>query len=156
MGKKSLDQTDVKILSTLLENGRITNKDLADKVGISAPPCLRRVRALEEAGYITGYHAEVNAALLGYTVTVFAMVGLESQAEADLQAFEELVRSWPEVSECHMLNGDIDFILKIVALDLASFQTFLTQKLTPAPNVAHVKTSLTIRQSKKQPGVPVG
>ncbi|MGC6472289.1 MAG: Lrp/AsnC family transcriptional regulator [Parvibaculales bacterium] len=156
MGKKSLDQTDVKILSTLLEQGRMTNKDLADRVGISAPPCLRRVRALEEAGYITGYHAEVDAALLGYTVTVFAMVGLESQAEADLQAFEGLVRGWPEVRECHMLNGDIDFILKIVALDLASFQTFLTQKLTPAPNVANVKTSLTIRQSKKQPGVPVG
>ncbi|MGC6511746.1 MAG: Lrp/AsnC family transcriptional regulator [Parvibaculales bacterium] len=156
MGKKSLDQTDVKILSSLLEQGRMTNKDLADQVGISAPPCLRRVRALEAAGYITGYHAEVDAALLGYTVTVFAMVGLESQAETDLQAFEELVRSWPEVRECHMLNGDIDFILKIVALDLSSFQTFLTQKLTPAPNVANVKTSLTIRQSKKQPGVPVG
>ena len=156
MGKKTLDQTDVKILTTLLEQGRITNKDLADKVGISAPPCLRRVRALEKAGYITGYHAEVEAALLGYTVTVFAMVGLESQAEIDLQAFEDLVRSWPEVRECHMLNGDIDFILKIVAMDLASFQTFLTQKLTSAPNVANVKTSLTIRQSKKQPGVPVG
>ncbi len=155
MRKKRLDQTDIKIIATLLAEGRITNKALADRVDISAPPCLRRVRALEKAGYIIGYHAEVDAALLGYTVTVFAMVGLESQAEADLQAFEALVGSWQEVRECHMLNGDIDFILKIVATDLTSFQTFLTQKLTSAPNVANVKTSMTIRQSKKQAGVPV-
>ncbi|MGC6476300.1 MAG: Lrp/AsnC family transcriptional regulator [Parvibaculales bacterium] len=154
--KQKLDKTDIKILQAMLENGRITNKELAERVGISAPPCLRRVRALEKAGYITGYHAEVDAALLGYGVTVFAMVGLHSQAEADLQEFEQRVRAWPEVRECHMLNGDIDFILKIVAPDLASFQTFLTQQLTPAPNVANVKTSLTIRQSKKQAGVPVG
>ena len=153
--KQKLDQTDIKILQALLENGRITNKELAERVGISAPPCLRRVRALEQAGYITGYHAEVDAALLGYGVTVFAMVGLHSQAESDLQEFENRVRAWPEVRECHMLNGDIDFILKIVAPDLASFQTFLTQQLTPAPNVANVKTSLTIRQSKKNAGVPV-
>lgn len=153
--KQKLDQTDIKILQALLENGRITNKELAERVGISAPPCLRRVRALEQAGYITGYHAEVDAALLGYGVTVFAMVGLHSQAESDLQEFENRVRAWPEVRECHMLNGDIDFILKIVAPDLASFQTFLTQQLTPAPNVANVKTSLTIRQSKKHAGVPV-
>ena len=104
---------------------------------------------------INSYHAEVDAAQIGFTVTVFAMVGLHSQAEADLQAFETLIGSWPEVRECHMLNGDIDFILKIVAPDLASFQTFLTRKLTPAPNVANVKTSLTIRQSKKLAGVPV-
>ena len=154
--KQKLDKTDIKILQAMLENGRITNKELAERVGISAPPCLRRVRALEKAGYITGYHAEVDAALLGYGVTVFAMVGLHSQAEVDLQEFEQRVRAWPEVRECHMLNGDIDFILKIVAPDLASFQTFLTQQLTPAPNVANVKTSLTIRQSKKQAGVPVG
>ena len=155
MKKPRLDDIDLRIIDELQRNGRMTNVDLARSVGISAPPCLRRVRALEQAGFIAGYHANVHPALLGFGVTVFAMVGLHSQAEADLQAFEARVESWPEVRECHMLNGDIDFILKCVAPDLASFQDFLTQKLTPAPNVANVKTSLTIRQSKKLPGVPV-
>ena len=155
MKKPRLDDIDLRIIDELQRNGRMTNVDLARRVGISAPPCLRRVRALEQAGFIAGYHANVHPALLGFGVTVFAMVGLHSQAEADLQAFEARVESWPEVRECHMLNGDIDFILKCVAPDLASFQDFSTQKLTPAPNVANVKTSLTIRQSKKLPGVPV-
>ena len=155
MKKPRLDDIDLRIIDELQRNGRMTNVDLARRVGISAPPCLRRVRALEQAGFVAGYHANVDPALLGFGVTVFAMVGLHSQAEADLQAFEARVESWPEVRECHMLNGDIDFILKCVAPDLASFQDFLTQKLTPAPNVANVKTSLTIRQSKKLPGVPV-
>lgn len=155
MKKPRLDDIDLRIIDELQRNGRMTNVNLARRVGISAPPCLRRVRALEQAGFIAGYHANVDPALLGFGVTVFAMVGLHSQAEADLQAFEARVKSWPEVRECHMLNGDIDFILKCVAPDLASFQDFLTQKLTPAPNVANVKTSLTIRQSKKLPGVPV-
>ena len=155
MKKPRLDDIDLRIIDELQRHGRMTNVDLARSVGISAPPCLRRVRALEQAGFIAGYHANVEPALMGFGVTVFAMVGLHSQAEADLQAFEARVESWPEVRECHMLNGDIDFILKCVAPDLASFQDFLTQKLTPAPNVANVKTSLTIRQSKKLPGVPV-
>lgn len=152
---KALDKTDIKILSILQEEGRITNAELADRIGMSAPPCLRRVRALERQGYISGYHANVDAAKLGWGVTVFAMVGLHSQAEADLQAFENRVAEWPEVRECFMLNGEIDFILKCVAKDLASFQKFLTCSLTPAPNVAHVRTSLTIRQSKQVFGVPL-
>ena len=155
MKKPRLDDIDLRIIDELQRNGRMTNVDLARRVGISAPPCLRRVRALEQAGFIAGYHANVDPALLGFGVTVFAMVGLHSQAEVDLQAFEARVKTWPEVRECHMLNGDIDFILKCVTPDLASFQDFLTQKLTPAPNVANVKTSLTIRQSKRLPGVPV-
>ncbi|MED5566112.1 MAG: Lrp/AsnC family transcriptional regulator, partial [Pseudomonadota bacterium] len=124
MKKPRLDDIDLRIIDELQRNGRMTNVDLARCVGISAPPCLRRVRALEHAGFIAGYHANVHPALLGFGVTVFAMVGLHSQAEADLQAFEARVESWPEVRECHMLNGDIDFILKCVAPDLASFQDF--------------------------------
>ena len=155
MKKPRVDNIDLEIISALQENGRMTNVDLAKRVGVSAPPCLRRVRALEEAGFISGYHAQVDAPLLGFGVTVFAMVGLHSQAETDLRAFEASVDEGPEVRECHMLNGDIDFILKCVAPDLASFQEFLTEKLTPAPNVAHVRTSLTIRQSKQAAGVPL-
>lgn len=155
MKRSKLDEIDLHILRELQDNGRITNVELAKRVGISAPPCLRRVRALEKAGFVKGYHAQVDGRGLGFEVTVFAMVGLHSQAEADLQAFEERVGNWPQVRECYMLNGDIDFILKCVAPDLASFQSFLTEKLTPAPNVASVRTSLTIRQSKHAPGVPL-
>ncbi len=155
MGRVKLDAVDRKILSCLQSRGRITNVDLAEKVGITAPPCLRRVRALEEEGYIKGFHAELDHESLGFSLTVFAMVGLHSQAESDLQQFEQKVNDWPLVRECYMLNGEIDFMLKIVSHDLAEFQQFLTSELTPAPNVASVKTSLTIRTSKKQPGVPL-
>ena len=150
-----LDQIDLEILSHLEADGRMTNVDLAQKVGLTAPPCLRRVRALEEAAVIRGYHADLCPEELGWSITVFAMVSLKSQAEADLKAFEEHVAGLPEVRECHMLNGEIDFILKLVARDLPSFQSFLTGKLTSAPNVASVKTSLTIRTSKALIGVPV-
>ena len=148
------DKIDMNILRLLQENGRMTNVDLSRQVGISAPPCLRRVRTLEEEGLIEGYHAKLNAPELGFAITVFAMVGLHSQAEADLQAFEERVAEWPLVRECYMLNGEIDFMLKVVARDLNEFQTFLTSELTPAPNVASVKTALTIRSAKNKPGVP--
>ena len=113
------------------------------------------MRSLEESEIIRGYHADIDPARLGYAITVFAMVSLKSQAEADLRAFEDHVKALPEVRECHMLNGEIDFILKIVSRDLQSFQEFLTSKLTPAPNVASVKTSLTIRSAKQEPGVPL-
>jgi DNA-binding Lrp family transcriptional regulator len=151
----TFDRIDRQILSLLQEDGRMTNVELADRVGLTAPPCLRRVRALEEAGAIRGYHAELDAATLGFPITVFAMVSLRSQAEHDLHAFEEHVANIPEIRECHMLNGEIDFILKIVASDLKSFQEILTTHLTPAPNVVSVKTSLTIRTAKSRAGVPV-
>src|SRR5918911_628230 len=150
-----LDRIDRRILRDLQADGRMTNVELARRAGISAPPCLRRVRALEEAGYIRGYHADVNAEALGYGVTVFAHVGLASQAEPDLKAFELLVASWPEVREANMLAGETDFLLKIVAPDWDSYQRFLPTKLTAAPNVSHVKSALSIRQSKHEPGVPI-
>ncbi|MEM6638022.1 MAG: Lrp/AsnC family transcriptional regulator [Pseudomonadota bacterium] len=154
MTTSKLDPIDRKILAELQDDGRMTNVELASRVGISAPPCLRRVRTLEEMGFIKGYHAEVDARALGFEVKVFAMVGLVSQAEADLIAFEERCRNWPLVRECHMLNGEVDFILKCVAPDLSSFQSFLTGELTAADNVASVKTSLVIRGEKDAPGVP--
>jgi DNA-binding Lrp family transcriptional regulator len=149
-----LDPIDRMILAELQADGRMTNVELAKRVGISAPPCLRRVRSLEEAGYIRGFHADVDARALGFEVQVFAMVGLHSQAESDLSAFEARCARWPLVRECHMLNGEIDFILKCVAPDLSSFQSFLTGQLTAADNVASVKTSLVIRGAKDEPGVP--
>ena len=156
MAKKiKLDSVDRKILADLQGNGRMTNVELAARAGISAPPCLRRVRALEDTGVIRGYHADIDGDALGYTVMIFAFVGLTSQAETDLQDFEKMVGDWDMVRECHMLMGETDFLLKIVAYDWDDFQRFLTTKLTPAPNVSHVKTALSIRSRKIRPGVPV-
>jgi DNA-binding Lrp family transcriptional regulator len=152
---RPLDTIDRQILRELQIDGRMTNVELAGRVGLTAPPCLRRVRTLEEEGTIRGYHADLDAGRLGYGITVFAMVSLKTQAEADLQAFEAHVAGLDPVRECHMLNGEIDFMLKIVAHDLQEFQAFLTTHITPAPNVAGVKTSLTIRTSKAVSGVPV-
>lgn len=155
MRRIKLDRIDQRILHDLQANGRISNVELARRAGISAPPCLRRVRALERAGYLRGYHAELEPKALGFNVTVFAHVGLASQAESDLQAFEALVGAWPEVRECYMLAGETDFLLKVVAEDWDAYERFLTSKLTPAPNVTHVKSALSIRTSKLEPGVPI-
>ena len=153
--KVKLDSVDRQILHDLQDNGRITNVDLAKSAGISAPPCLRRVRVLEKAGIIKGYQADIDAEALGFSVQVFAFVGLTSQAETDLQKFEMLVSTWPQVRECHMLMGETDFLLKIVAHDWDDFQKFLIGQLTPAKNVSHVKTALSIRSAKKLVGVPI-
>ncbi len=155
MGRHKIDTIDLQILAELQANGRITNVELAERARITAPPCLRRVRALEKAGLIRGYHADLDAKAMGFELTAFAFVGLSSQAEADLKAFEDQVRAWPVVRECHMLSGEVDFLLKCVARDLAEFQDFVTEKLTAAKCVASVKTALAIRPSKSEPGVPV-
>ena len=155
MRRVKLDKIDRRILRDLQEDGRMTNVELARRAGISAPPCLRRVRALEESGYIRGYHADLTPEALGFGVTVFAQVGLSSQAEVDLKRFEELVETWPLVRECHMLAGETDFLLKVVAEDWDAYQRFLTTQLTAAPNVSHVKSSLAIRTSRNLPGVPI-
>ena len=153
--KKKLDNIDLLILNELQVNGKISNVELANLVNISPPSCLRRVKVLEDAQYIKGYNAEINAELVGFKVTVFAYVGLESQAENDLQIFENYISVFPEVRECHMLIGEVDFLLKIVAKDWDDFQQFLTGKLTQAPKVSNVKTSLNIRSNKRLPGVPL-
>ena len=155
MRRAKLDRVDRRILRALQDDGRMTNVELARRAEISAPPCLRRVRALEEGSYIRGYHADINPEALGYGVTVFAQVGLSSQAETDLKAFEALMQSWPEVRECHMLAGETDFLLRIVAVDWDAYQRFLTTRLTAAPNVTHVKSALAIRTCKSVPGVPI-
>ena len=149
-----LDDIDWKILSELQQDGRITNVELARRVGISAPPCLRRVRALEEAGYIRGYRALLDEKRLGYEVTMFALVHLSSQAEPDLAAFEAFVRAQPLVRECWMLSGEVDFILKCVAPDLKTFQAFVSE-LTAAPHVRNVRTSLVLHNSKYEAAVPL-
>lgn len=150
-----LDPLDWRILKELQADGRMTNVALAARVGLSAPPCLRRVRALEEAGLIAGYTVLLDEAALGFKLIAFAMVGLHNQAEAELRAFENVVLGWPLVREAYMLSGESDYILKCVAPDLTAFQEFVLDVLTAAPNVASVKTFLTIRRAKREPGVPI-
>ncbi len=150
-----LDPLDWRILKELQADGRMTNVALAARVGLSAPPCLRRVRALEEAGLIAGYTVLLDEPALGFNLTAFAMVGLHNQAEAELRAFENLVLGWPLVREAYMLSGESDYMLKCVAPDLGAFQDFVLNALTAAPNVASVKTFLTIRRAKREPGVPI-
>ena len=154
MRRVKLDRIDLRILRDLQDEGRMTNVELARRAGISAPPCLRRVRALEEAGFVRGYHADLDAEKLGFEVMFMALVGLDSQSEVVLTAFESLMADWPEVRECHMVRGAGDFLLKIVARNTAH-ENQLTTKLTSAPHVATVQTIQVIRTAKRVPGVPV-
>ena len=153
--RQGLDAADIRILSAVQKHGQISKTKLAEIVNLSPTPCWARLTRLRAAGNIRGYHADIDTEALGFGVTVFANVGLHSQAEADLVAFEERVSQWPEVRECHMLAGETDFLLKIVASDWDAYQKFLTTNLTPAPNVSVVKSALGIRTSKRAFGVPI-
>ena len=149
-----LDDIDRRILAELQQDGRMTNVELARRAEITAPPCLRRMRRLEEAGIIRGYHADTDPARLGWEITFFAIVGLESQKDGVLAAFEKEVAEWPEVRECHMIRGGGDFLLRLVARDTAH-ENELTQKLTGGTHVSRVQTLQTIRTSRSLSGVPL-
>jgi DNA-binding Lrp family transcriptional regulator len=153
-GAPELDETDLRILAELQADGRMTNVELARRADITAPPCLRRVRRLEETGVIRGYHADTDPQKLGWEIVFFAVVGLESQKEGVLRGFEEMVSGWPEVRECHMIRGGGDFLLRLVARDTAH-ENQLTQRLTSAASVARVQTLQTIRTSRSLAGVPL-
>jgi DNA-binding Lrp family transcriptional regulator len=148
--KADLDAIDWKILRELQQEGRITNVELSQRVGISAPPCLRRVRRLEEAGVIRGYRALLDAPALGLDVVAFCLVGLNHQSDAELRAFAETTRKWPIVRQAWMLSGESDFLLHCIARDLGTLQSFVIEELTSAPNVHTVRTALTIRQVKDE------
>jgi DNA-binding Lrp family transcriptional regulator len=148
-----LDAIDLAILKELQSDGSITNVELARRVGLSAPPCLRRVRALEEGGYIKGYRTLLDPKLLGYEVVFFAMVQLSAQGRSELTGFRARVKDWPAVRECWTLSGDVDFILKCVAPNLSGFQA-LVGELTALPNVRNVRTALTLDVVKDEPLVP--
>jgi DNA-binding Lrp family transcriptional regulator len=148
--KADLDAIDWKILRELQDDGRITNVELSRRVGISAPPCLRRVKRLEDAGTIRGYRALLNSRSLGYDVVAFCLIGLHLQSEAELKAFAARTRDWPIVRRAWMVSGDSDFLLHCVAGDLSTFQTFVIEELTSTANVDTVRTALTIRQVKDE------
>jgi DNA-binding Lrp family transcriptional regulator len=150
-----LDITDWKILRELQRDGRLTNVALAARVGLSPPPCLRRVKALEKAGAIRGYRALLDAGALGFDVNLFALVGLKSQAEAELRAFTSLIARWPLVREAYAVSGEADFLLKCTARDFGTLQDFIIGELAASPNVENVKTTLILRVEKYEPGVPI-
>lgn len=149
MLRAELDAIDIKILRELQRDGRMTNVELAERVGISAPPCLRRVRKLEETGIIEGYHATLNGPKLGFDLVAFCMVGLKHQSDADLKAFAARVQQWPIVREAWVVNGDSDFLLRCAAENLTAFQDFVIEVLTADEHVDTVRTTLTIRQVKQ-------
>lgn len=153
--KIKLDKIDRKILNDLQGDGRMTNVDLANHAGISAPPCLRRVRALEEAKVILGYYANLNAPKLGYGVTSFTTVRLKNQGEADQSAFEKAVSKWDYVREAYGIAGDYDYMLRIVAKDWEDYQNFISSKLLKIANVASVRSAMTLKTCKFNPGVPI-
>ena len=154
--KADLDAIDWKILRELQDDGRITNVELSSRVGISAPPCLRRVKRLEESGIIRGYRAMLNSPALGLEVVAFCMIGLNHQSEAELKAFAERTTAWPIVRAAWMVSGESDFLLHCVASDLTTFQSFVIEELTSSPNVDTVRTALTIRQVKDEGVVAIG
>jgi DNA-binding Lrp family transcriptional regulator len=153
--RAQLDATDWKILRELQRDGRMSNVALSARVGLSPPPCLRRVQALQRGGFIAGYRAVLDQSKLGFEVSLVAMVGLKSQAERELKAFEERARQWPLVREAYAISGEADFLLKCVAKDMPALQDFIIGELTSAANVDSVKTTLILRVSKYEPGVPI-
>ena len=151
MLRAELDAIDLRILRELQRDGRMTNVELSERVGISAPPCLRRVRKLEESGIIEGYHAMLSAPKLGFDLVAFCMIGLKHQSEANLKAFAAATEGWSMVRQAWMVNGDSDFLLHCVAENLTRFQEFVIEVLTANEHVHTVRTMLTIRQVKKVP-----
>lgn len=152
--REELDAIDLKILSALQHDGRMTNNDLGRHVGISPTQCLRRVRALKEAGYIKGFRAFLDERRLGLEITSFVTVELASQAEGQLAAFELAVRELPNVRECWLVSGDADYVLKCVARSVADFETLLLQ-FASLPNIRKVRSMLTLRNTKDAP-LPLG
>ena len=150
-----LDAIDRRILTELQGNARISNAELAEAVGLSPSPCLRRVRALEAAGVIKGYAALLDAAEVGLPISVFVQVTLERQIERALEAFETAIQGRPEVMECYLMTGDADYLLRVVVSDLAAYERFLKEHLTRVSGVASIKSSFALNQVKYSTALPL-
>ncbi len=148
--RADLDAIDWKILRELQNDGRMTNVELSRRVGISAPPCLRRMKRLEETGVIRKYRALLDCHALGFDLVAFCLVGLHHQSEAELKSFTQRAQDWPLVRRAWMVSGETDFLLHCVARNLKLFQDFVIEELAAAPNVDTVRTALTIRQIKDE------
>lgn len=156
MPRISLDRIDRNILALLQQDGRLANNELAQRVGLSPSPCLRRVKTLEEAGVIRTYVALVAPAAVDLSVNVFVNVTLERQVEERLDAFEAAVVRWPEVLECYLMTGEADYLLRVVVPDLAAYERFLKDHLTRVPGVASIKSSFALKQVRYNTALPLG
>lgn len=156
MPAMNLDKTDLKILQQLQNNGRISNAELADTVGLSPSPCLRRVRALEEAGVLRRYAGLVDPRAVGLPISVFVNVSLRSQERASLEEFERQILQYREVMECYLMTGGFDYMLRVVVPDLDSYQRFLADKLTRIKSVANIQSSMTLKQVVYKTELPLG
>ena len=152
----ALDDIDRRILARLQDNARLTNVDLAEAVGLSPSPCLRRVRDLEGSGVIRRYVALLDPATVGLPVSVFVNVTLERQIEAALERFEAAILKRPEVMECYLMTGDADYLLRVVTADLSAYERFLVEHLTRVPGVASIKSSFALKQVKYRTALPLG
>jgi|TARA_B110000046_G_scaffold140997_1_gene147614 Lrp/AsnC family leucine-responsive transcriptional regulator len=155
MPKMSLNEIDLKILSHLQNNARLTNVELSEHIHLSQSPCLRRVRNMESSGIIQGYVALVDQNAVGLPVSVFVNVRLEKQIERALEKFEEIVQDWSEVMECYLMTGDSDYLLRVVASDLAAYERFLMDKLTRVPGVASINSSFALKQVTYKTALPI-
>ena len=155
MPNKSLDVIDRQILENLQNDARMRNVELAEKVGLSPSPCLRRVGNLEETGVIRGYATLVDAEAVGLPVSVFVSVTLEKQIEKTLEKFEKEIRARPEVMECYLMTGDADYLLRVVTADLGAYERFLIEHLTRIPGVASIKSSFALKQVAYRTALPI-
>ncbi|MEP0336998.1 MAG: Lrp/AsnC family transcriptional regulator [Alphaproteobacteria bacterium] len=150
-----LDAIDRRILTAIQTNARMRNVDLAEAVGLSASPCLRRVKRLEDAGVIRDYVTLVDQQAVGLPVSIFISVTLERQVEKALEEFEATIRSWPEVMECYLMTGDADYLLRVVTADLSAYERFLMDRLTRVTGVAAIKSSFSLKQVVYRTALPV-
>ena len=155
MPKSPLNEIDLKILSHLQNNARLTNVELSEHIHLSQSPCLRRVRNMESNGIIKGYVALVDQNTVGLPVSVFVNVRLEKQIERALEKFEKTVQNWSEVMECYLMTGDSDYLLRVVASDLAAYERFLMDKLTRVPGVASINSSFALKQVTYKTALPI-
>lgn len=150
-----LDQIDLKILTHLQSDARITNADLAEKVGLSPTPCLRRLRRLEREGVIKGYRTDVDRDILGLPVTVIILVKLEKEDEASLRAFEKTLHDRNEVMECHLVTGKFDYFIRVVLPTLTAYESFLSETLLRTDNIATIESSFTLREVVRKAVLPM-
>jgi Lrp/AsnC family leucine-responsive transcriptional regulator len=153
--KYELDEFDRRILKVLQEDGRVTIQSIADRVGLSASPCLRRIRRMEQAGVITAYSATVDQNAVGLPVSVFVSIKLERQRAAQLDRFAEAITAWPEIMECYLMTGQFDFLLRVVCADLSAYELFLREKLTQVDGVSSIESSFALGQIKYSKALPV-
>lgn len=153
--KQPFDSADREILEVLQVEGRITNADLARKVGLSPPSTLQRVRKLEQKGIITGYAAQVSPIKIGYGLVVIAMIGLSMHQDKPIEEFVSAIQEMPEVVECFHVSGDFDFMLKVVAADMIEYERFIREKLSCVKSVGKIHSCFVLSTSKEFQSLPI-